>query len=100
MSTAARWRAVCAGCTAADVVRHLSWTSDWLPGSASIDLPAGLARATGLDERLHRDEVAGLLEGMQPEDVLVASGHYGPRVPARDDADAQTRLLALVGRRA
>jgi hypothetical protein len=26
------------------------------------------------------------------------SGHYGPRVAVPDDADAQTRLLAFMGR--
>ena len=28
------------------------------------------------------------------------SGHYGPRVEVPADADAQTRLLAFMGRRA
>src|SRR5687767_6616133 len=40
-----------------------------------------LARATGLDETLDPDEVHRLLKGMEPMDeVLRASGHYGPRV--------------------
>ena len=181
MSTAERWRRVaegftarvdavpadawerpspCEGWTARDVVRHLSWTTDWLRGAAGLDVPAvpsaddpaaawrtvrdavqavlddderaqrevdspmgrttvegffamagvpdvlvhtwDLARATGLDERLDADEVHGLAAGMAQvdEQVLVASGHYGPRVQVPDDADEQTRLLALVGRRA
>ena len=36
---------------------------------------------------------------MEPmADVLAASGQYGERVPVPDDADAQTRLLGLIGR--
>jgi uncharacterized protein (TIGR03086 family) len=58
-----------------------------------------LARATGLDEALDPDEVHRALEGMEPlADVLAASGHYAPRVAVPDDADEQTRLLALTGR--
>ncbi|MFG1955258.1 TIGR03086 family metal-binding protein [Micromonospora sp. NPDC048830] len=59
-----------------------------------------LARATGQDERLDRDRCAQLLEGMLPlDDVLRQSGQYGPRVAVPEDADAQTRLLAFIGRR-
>ncbi|MEV4414337.1 TIGR03086 family metal-binding protein [Catellatospora sp. NPDC049609] len=58
-----------------------------------------LARATGQDERLDPARCARLLEGMLPMDaVLRSSGHYGPRVEVADDADAQTRLLAFIGR--
>lgn len=58
-----------------------------------------LARATGLDERLDETLAAALLAGMEPMDeALRASGHYGPKVPAPDDADVQTRLLAFTGR--
>lgn len=58
-----------------------------------------LARATGQDERLDPDRCAVMLEGMLPMDeVLRGSGHYGPRVDVPDDADAQTRLLAFIGR--
>jgi uncharacterized protein (TIGR03086 family) len=58
-----------------------------------------LARATGQDERLDPDECAVLLAGMEPfEDMIRASGQYGPRVPTPDDADAQTRLLGFIGR--
>jgi hypothetical protein len=36
---------------------------------------------------------------MEPMDeVLRASGHYGPRVRVPEDADEQTRLLAFIGR--
>ena len=59
-----------------------------------------LARATGQDERLDPVKCAVMLEGMEPLDqVLRQSGQYGPRVEVPDDADVQTRLLALIGRR-
>jgi uncharacterized protein (TIGR03086 family) len=59
-----------------------------------------LARATGLDERLLQDEVEAVLAGIEPMDEpMRASGHFGPRVAVPDDADAQTRLLAFLGRR-
>ena len=58
-----------------------------------------LARATGQDERLDEDRCRALYEGMVPlDDVLRQSGQYGPKVPVPDDADAQTRLLAFIGR--
>jgi uncharacterized protein (TIGR03086 family) len=58
-----------------------------------------LARATGQDERLDPQTCADLLAGMTPmEELLRSSGQYGPRVPVPDDADAQTRLLAFIGR--
>ena len=59
-----------------------------------------LARATGQDETLVRTEVERMLAGLEaiPEEVLVSSGHYGPRVAVPDDADPQTRLIAVTGR--
>jgi uncharacterized protein (TIGR03086 family) len=59
-----------------------------------------LARAAGLDETLDPTEVQRMLTGMEsvPEEVLVGSGHYGPRVAVADDADPQTRLIAITGR--
>jgi uncharacterized protein (TIGR03086 family) len=58
-----------------------------------------LARATGQDDRLDIEFCAMLLAGMEPmDDMLRASGQYGPRVPTPDDADAQTRLMAFIGR--
>jgi uncharacterized protein (TIGR03086 family) len=58
-----------------------------------------LARATGQDERLDPAKCAQLLEGMLPmDDVLRASGQYGPRVEVAEDADVQTRLIAFIGR--
>jgi uncharacterized protein (TIGR03086 family) len=59
-----------------------------------------LARATGQDETLDADRCAQMLDGMLPMDeALRQSGHYGPRVEVPDDADAQTKLLAFIGRR-
>jgi uncharacterized protein (TIGR03086 family) len=58
-----------------------------------------LARATGQDERLDPDRCAAVLEAMLPlDDVLRRSGQFGPRVTVPEDADAQTRLLAFIGR--
>ena len=58
-----------------------------------------LARATGLDEVLDRDEVHRMFEGIEPYDeMLRASGQYGPRVAVPDDADEQAKLIAFMGR--
>ena len=58
-----------------------------------------LARGAGLDDRLDPEACAEMLAGMEPmADMLAASGQYGERVPVPDDADAQTRLLGLIGR--
>src|SRR5690348_9171955 len=55
-----------------------------------------LARATGQDDRLDPEFCAQLLTGMEPmDDILRSSGQYGPRVPVKDDADVQTRLVAF-----
>ena len=60
-----------------------------------------LARATGQDETLDPDIVRLQLAGMEAidEEILVGSGHYARRTPVPSDADEQTRLLALTGRR-
>lgn len=58
-----------------------------------------LARATGQDETLDPDKCAELYAGMLPlDEVLRASGQYGPRVAVPDDADVQTKLLGFIGR--
>lgn len=58
-----------------------------------------LARATGQDERLDADFCAQLLAGMtQMEDVIRASGQYGPAVPVPDDATVQERMIGFIGR--
>lgn len=59
-----------------------------------------LARATGQDETLDAERCAAMYEGMLPlDEVLRASGQYGPRVEVSEDADVQTKLLAFIGRR-
>ena len=58
-----------------------------------------LARAVGLDERIDERLAAEALAGMEPIDELLrASGHFGPRVDVAADADVQTRLIAFTGR--
>lgn len=58
-----------------------------------------LARATGQDETLDAARCEAMFEGMLPMDeMLRQSGQYGPRVEVPDDADAQTKLLAFIGR--
>ena len=58
-----------------------------------------LARATGQDETLDPQRCAEMFEGMLPMDeVLRESGQFGPRVEVPEDADAQTKLLAFIGR--
>jgi uncharacterized protein (TIGR03086 family) len=60
-----------------------------------------LAQAIGLDETLDPDEVHRLLLGMESlGDALERSGQYGPRIAVPDGSSEQTRLLALIGRRA
>lgn len=59
-----------------------------------------LARAAGLDETLDPDVVHDMLTGMEPlDEMLRASGQYGPKVDVAADADEQTRLIAFTGRR-
>lgn len=58
-----------------------------------------LARATGQDETLDPQRCADMLAGMEPlDDVLRASGQYGPKVDVPADADPTTRLMAFIGR--
>jgi uncharacterized protein (TIGR03086 family) len=58
-----------------------------------------LARATGQDDTLDPERCAAMLAGMEPiEEMMRASGQYGPRVEVPADADAQTRLLGFIGR--
>jgi uncharacterized protein (TIGR03086 family) len=58
-----------------------------------------LAQATGQDDRLDSDFCAELLAGMEPfEEVMRSSRQYGARVPVKDDADAQTKMLGFIGR--
>jgi uncharacterized protein (TIGR03086 family) len=58
-----------------------------------------LARATGQDDTLDPERCAVMLAGMEPiEEMMRASGQYGPRVDVPADADVQTRLLGFIGR--
>jgi uncharacterized protein (TIGR03086 family) len=58
-----------------------------------------LARATGQDERLDPDLCEVLYYGMLPlDEMLRASGQYGPKVEVPDDSDVQTKLMAFIGR--
>ncbi|MEU7912465.1 TIGR03086 family metal-binding protein [Microbispora bryophytorum] len=58
-----------------------------------------LARATAQDDRLDPGFCARLLAEMEPmERVLRSSGQFGARVEVPGGADAQTRLLGLIGR--
>lgn len=58
-----------------------------------------LARATGQEPGLDLARCEELLQGMEPlDEVLRSSGQYGPRMPVGDDAPAQDRLMAFVGR--
>jgi uncharacterized protein (TIGR03086 family) len=59
-----------------------------------------LARGIEADERLDPELASDVLAFIEPQiDQLAASGLFTPPVAVSDDADAQTRLLALLGRR-
>ncbi|SHN80688.1 TIGR03083 family protein [Geodermatophilus obscurus] len=61
---------------------------------------SALATATGRPADLDPDAVQALLPGVLAlGGQLQASGMYGPPVPVPDDAPAQDRLLAALGRR-
>jgi len=58
-----------------------------------------LARATGQAVALDEDRCAAMLAGMEPMDeMLRASGQYGPKVDVPADASAQDRLMGFIGR--
>lgn len=60
-----------------------------------------LSRGIGADDTLDAELVQHVYDLTAPRvDELQASGLFAPPVPVPDDADLQTRLLALVGRRA
>lgn len=59
-----------------------------------------LARGIGGDERLDGDLVAEVYDMVASQaDQLAGTGLFGPQVKVAEDADTQTRLLALLGRR-
>ncbi|WP_051772862.1 TIGR03086 family metal-binding protein [Saccharothrix sp. NRRL B-16314] len=58
-----------------------------------------LARAIGVDERIDPDVAEVVLDYIEPNaESWAASGLFDPPVPVSADADAQTRLIALLGR--
>ena len=60
-----------------------------------------LARGIGADERLDEELVHDVLGFIEPRvEELVGTGLFAPPVAVGEGADAQTRLLALLGRRA
>ncbi len=60
-----------------------------------------LARGIGADDTLDPELVEWLLGKMKPvEDKLKESGMFGEQVEVPENADAQTKLLAVMGRRA
>jgi uncharacterized protein (TIGR03086 family) len=60
-----------------------------------------LARGIQTDERLDGELVSDVLAFIEPQvEQLAGTGMFAPPVAVGDDADPQTRLLALLGRRA
>jgi uncharacterized protein (TIGR03086 family) len=58
-----------------------------------------LARALGVDDTLDPEAVHDVAEWFGPTEGLWREvGVIGPRVPVPDDADEQTRMLAMFGR--
>ena len=115
------------GWTARDVVRHLTdWFPGFLedpatqtamlenPHIGTIPLAGAidqfytadvfmhtwdLSRATGQDDRLDAELANQMFSGMQEHDeMLRASGQYGPRVDVAESADITDRLMGFIGR--
>lgn len=60
-----------------------------------------LARATGQDDRLDPGGMTAAQDFLRPNDAMLrVPGGFGPTLEAPAGADAQTRFLAFVGRRA
>lgn len=58
-----------------------------------------LAKALGRDPDLGEERCAAALAGMEPiESMLRDSGQFGSAVPIADDASAQDRFIAFIGR--
>lgn len=70
----------------------------------SVDLVVhgwDIAHAVGIDESIPSEDMAFVRAFTeQMGDVAQASGAFGPRLSVADDADEQTKLLALLGRSA
>ena len=59
-----------------------------------------LARAIGADDRLDDQLVSHLLAFIEPQaEQLAGTGLFAPPIAVDQDADPQTRLLAVLGRR-
>jgi uncharacterized protein (TIGR03086 family) len=59
-----------------------------------------VASSTGQDTALEPELVEACFEVIEPQmDMLAGSGMFGTRQDVPDDADRQTQLLALLGRR-
>jgi uncharacterized protein (TIGR03086 family) len=58
-----------------------------------------LAMSTGQDATLDPELVDVCIAVMEPQQALLNSGAFGTRVDVPADADAQTRLLGMLGRR-
>ena len=82
--------------------RSLAETVDMIVTGDVFTHTWDLARATGQDDTLDPDQLQRMLAsvGDMPEEAMRADGMFGPRLDVPDDADDQTRFLALVGRRA
>ncbi|MCU1390131.1 MAG: hypothetical protein JWL72_3469 [Ilumatobacteraceae bacterium] len=109
----AAWRAAVAAIVAAvgdDDVLHRIVTT-WR-GDVTVDEMLGynvgdttihtwdLARAGGVDDHLDPDLVQAVLALYTPmADVIAGTQMFGERLDVPSDADPQTRLLAMVGRR-
>jgi uncharacterized protein (TIGR03086 family) len=60
-----------------------------------------LAKATGQDTGLDPELIDACFEVVKPQmDLLKGSGMFGTRVDVPAEADSQTKLLAMLGRRA
>lgn len=110
----AAWHAAVGGSTASftapgalDGITHLSYAD--VPASEYLtqmvtDLAVhgwDLAKAIGGDTRIDDETVALLLPTWTAQQDLVrGSGIFGDQVEVPDDADEQTKLLALLGRKA
>ena len=58
-----------------------------------------LARGIGADDRIDPGYAAAIYEQMRPmEDEMKTWGVFGPKIEVPEDADTQTKLLALFGR--
>lgn len=86
---------------------HLSYGEEtaenylWQVTSDTLVHTWDLARAIGADDELGADDVQAVAAFLGPQaEAWRAAGAFAAAVPVSDDADGQTRLLALTGRTA